>query len=62
MPGTLNGADLARLAIARRPDLPVIVTSGKPPTVALPPGASFLAKPYRLDDLVAHVAGRLARG
>jgi DNA-binding NtrC family response regulator len=62
MPGALNGADLARLAIARRPDLPVVLTSGKPPLVALPPGATFLPKPYRLDDLVAHVAARLARG
>jgi CheY-like chemotaxis protein len=59
MPGALNGADLARLTIARRPNLPVVLTSGKPPTVALPPGVTFLAKPYRLDDLIAHIAARL---
>jgi hypothetical protein len=48
------------LALARRPSLPVVLSSGKPPTAALPSDATFLPKPYRLDDLVAHVATRLA--
>jgi two-component system, response regulator PdtaR len=62
MPGDFNGLDLARRALARWPRLPVVLTSGKAPIGDLPVGATFLAKPYHLDDLVDHVSARLSGG
>jgi len=49
MPGALTGVDLARLLRAIRPELPIILTSGR----AGPEGLGrFLMKPYMPSDLV----------
>jgi CheY-like chemotaxis protein len=49
MPGSLTGVDLARLLRAIRPELPIILTSGR----AGPEGLGrFLEKPYRPSELV----------
>jgi DNA-binding NtrC family response regulator len=50
-----NGLVLARLAARLRPGLPIVVVSGgvRPSADDLPPGAVFIPKPYRIDDIVA---------
>lgn len=54
LPGPLSGLALAHLAAARRPDLPIVVVSGgtRPPRSALPPHAVFIAKPYRVPEIL----------
>jgi CheY-like chemotaxis protein len=51
MPGVLDGADLARLLAAQRPEIGVLVVSGRRPR-SLPNGARFLAKPFMPEDLL----------
>ncbi len=55
LPGTLSGLDLARRCAEIQPGLPIVVVSGghHPRAEELPPGAVFLSKPYRLEDIVA---------
>ena len=45
MPGVLDGVGLARLLAVQRPEIGVLVVSGRRPRT-LPPGARFLAKPF----------------
>jgi signal transduction histidine kinase/CheY-like chemotaxis protein len=54
MPGGMNGVDLAREVRKRRPELPVLLTSGYADAskrAAEAEGIAVLAKPYRLDLL-----------
>ena len=46
MPGTIDGADLARQVAERWPSVGIIMTSGRPFPGSLPPGVRFHAKPY----------------
>jgi CheY-like chemotaxis protein len=66
MPGTLNGLALARRAVALRPTLKVLLTTGYADQIAanesLVVRGELLAKPYRLGDLTARVAERLDAG
>ncbi len=59
MPGRLDGIGVARLLRERRPDLPVIYTTGRPDVLnALQPlGANevLLQKPFELSSLLAAV-------
>jgi two-component system, response regulator PdtaR len=60
-PGEMDGLALADKVSCARPDIQVVVTSG---AIAvsdeeLPGSATFLPKPYRADQLVRVVAGRL---
>ena len=59
MPGRLDGIGVARLVRERRPDLPVIYTTGRPDVLcALQPlGANevLLPKPFELSSLLAAV-------
>jgi DNA-binding NtrC family response regulator len=50
-----DGLALARLAASHRPGLPIVVVSGgvRPAIADLPPGATFIPKPYRVGDIVA---------
>jgi CheY-like chemotaxis protein len=53
--GGRNGFELAARARVMQPNLPVVFTSGRSRRCLedrLPNGATFLAKPYRLRDLV----------
>ena len=55
LPG-VSGGELARAATAIRPAMNVVYLSGVPEQIALdhgliPPGATFIAKPYTLDNL-----------
>ncbi|MDF2446077.1 MAG: putative sensor histidine kinase with a response regulator receiver domain [Moraxellaceae bacterium] len=66
MPGVLSGPALARAARARCPGLPILFASGFADEVhqlesELGEGADFLAKPYRRDQLLTHVAALLGR-
>lgn len=54
MPGTMNGVDLAREAKRRRPDLPILLTSGYADAalrVAADEGFQVLNKPYDIGNL-----------
>lgn len=54
--GARDGLDLARTVRSRRPDLPIIFTTGQPERmVAWPVGVSdiFIAKPYRPSEVCA---------
>ncbi len=55
MPDGISGADLARRLTEARPDLSVILMSGYQDHVAGLPGATFLAKPFSLEHLLAVV-------
>ncbi len=60
MPG-MNGVELARIALVRRPELPIILVSGYGRN-ASDDGADlakvvFLAKPYERKELLAAIAG-----
>ena len=53
MPGRINGWHLAEMARCRRPNLPIIYTSAFPPQLASKvEGSVFLAKPYRVDEIL----------
>jgi signal transduction histidine kinase/CheY-like chemotaxis protein len=53
MPGRLNGMDLAREIARRRPDVPILLTTGfsEAAAAATREGISLLLKPYRIEDL-----------
>lgn len=54
-PDGMTGLNLASAARAAYPDMVIIVVSGHPreSVGALPPGAVYLQKPYRISQLVA---------
>ncbi|MEX2502838.1 MAG: response regulator, partial [Trueperaceae bacterium] len=65
MPGGLNGRQLADAARARRPDLPVLFTSGYAEHAVVhhgrvDPGVRLLTKPYRRSELAQAVHEALA--
>jgi DNA-binding LytR/AlgR family response regulator len=56
--GGRDGCDLAARALDMQPSLRIIFTSGRSRRFhesRLPLGASFLAKPYRLSELINEV-------
>ncbi|MHB1204561.1 MAG: ATP-binding protein [Rhodospirillaceae bacterium] len=58
MPGGMNGLELSREIHRRRPELPVLLTSGYADAVkkqAQSEGVPLLPKPYQLDDLAAAI-------
>jgi CheY-like chemotaxis protein len=60
----MNGAEFIRELSARKPHLPVVLTSGQanldqPEGVAVP---ALLRKPFRLDDLVAALTAAMGGG
>ena len=57
MPGLLDGLDLARMVNRRRPDVHIILTSGRlrPPAEAIPDDGRFLAKPYAGEAVISLV-------
>ena len=60
MPGSMNGLELVERAYLSRPEIQIIITSGKEivPRERMPMNGTFLAKPYDLDDLVNIVGAR----
>jgi DNA-binding NtrC family response regulator len=61
MPGIKDGLDLADCVCRSHPGIQIIITSGKMAIAPerMPPQATFLPKPYHLDDLVSLVANRV---
>lgn len=55
MPGSMDGCALACAVIALRPDMHLLVTSGKglPDNGAYPADIAFMAKPYSAERLLA---------
>ncbi|MEP9380443.1 response regulator [Aquabacter sp. CN5-332] len=53
MPGTFDGLELARRLRLRRPDLPVLVTSGRLDQAGANGATGFLRKPYLPADALA---------
>lgn len=63
MPGSLDGLGLLALTQSGFPEVPVVICSGHfDPTQALACGADgFVAKPYRVDKMVAEITETLER-
>jgi CheY-like chemotaxis protein len=63
MPGGMNGVDLAREIRKRRPDLPVILTTGyvEAARTAVTEGLEVLVKPYPLEVLARTLNAHLSR-
>ncbi len=61
MPGPMDGVSLARRVCRLRPDVGIIVTSGRRriPDADLPGDGTFLPKPYRPDQLIDAVEQKL---
>jgi signal transduction histidine kinase/CheY-like chemotaxis protein len=62
MPGPMDGAALAEAVLKRRPDLPVVLTTGfsEAAAEAARQGRRLLAKPYRIEALAAELAAARA--
>jgi CheY-like chemotaxis protein len=63
MPGPFNGLELARLVHEKRPDVQLIITSGKerPERGAIPDDGTFLAKPYQASVVAALIKTAASR-
>ena len=66
MPGGMNGRELAKAALRRRPDLRVLYTSGYTENAIvhqgrLHPGVDLLSKPYRRQELALKLRAILSR-
>ena len=61
MPGGMDGLELADQVFKLRPDVELIVTSGRLRLSdrALPDHGTFLPKPYRASDLIALIQAEL---
>lgn len=55
MPGGMSGIELAWQISKTYPHLPIVIASGRirPQADALPPGAIFMSKPLRIEDVVS---------
>lgn len=61
MPGKLNGLGLAAYVALSRPEIKIVITSGRVSLGdGLPPGAAFLPKPYLPRDIVGSLRRRAA--
>ena len=61
MPGKLTGTALAREVHRRRPELPVLLTSGNPSADGGVEEFEILLKPYRAEELRSRITSMLAR-
>lgn len=63
MPGAIDGMGLALRVQALRPDIGIIVTSGRPRirSLAMPERGTFLPKPYSPDQLLVAVEEKLGK-
>jgi CheY-like chemotaxis protein len=62
MPGSMDGLELAKAVFERWPHILPVVTSGREPLrdADIPDGGRFVAKPYRLAEVVDTVRQSLA--
>lgn len=63
MPGSLDGLSLSYRIRQLYPDVEVLLTSGHfhPPSGTLPPGVSFIPKPYSAEEILARIAAAAGR-
>lgn len=63
LPGLNSGLDLAWRCAQLKPNLPIVVVSGgvRPTKAQLPPGAVFIPKPYRIQQILAGLDRRMQR-
>lgn len=63
MPGPMNGLDLARRVHELRPDIHLIVTSGKvtPGVEDRPDDGEFIGKPYQMRPFISLEEAAFAR-
>jgi PAS domain S-box-containing protein len=59
LPGEMDGLELAKEVRARRPHLPVLLTSGYAEALTRSPGVPILRKPYRMSALADAIRGAL---
>ena len=61
MPGEMDGVQLASYVHQRWPQIHLVITSGKRyvDEIVLPDHATFLPKPYGIDDLVGVIGRKL---
>jgi DNA-binding LytR/AlgR family response regulator len=57
LPGGIDGIRLAQLARKLRPDLAVVMTSGRAHSLEDIPGAVFVTKPYRPNEVCTLLTG-----
>ena len=57
MPGELDGLDLARMVQEQRPDIRLLIASGRvrPAPGELPAAGQFVAKPWNADEIVERI-------
>jgi DNA-binding NtrC family response regulator len=55
--GQMTGIELVERGREINPDLRVIVMSGQPPTLDLPDGVTFFAKPFYPIELIRELSG-----
>jgi CheY-like chemotaxis protein len=60
LPGDIDGLELAKTLRTRRPDLPVLLTSGYAEALTRSRGIPLLRKPYRIAALADAVHSVLA--
>ena len=62
MPGAMDGVALAEAVLQRRPDLPMVLTTGfsEAAEAAMRMGLRLLPKPYRIQELAAELAAAQA--
>lgn len=61
MPGAFDGLELAERVHALWPNIQLVVTSGQALPTPLPDDGCFVAKPYRLNDMVDTVTSAATR-
>jgi two-component system, response regulator PdtaR len=59
LPGSMNGLELVRRLQVRRPDLKLLMTSGRLPARDSIPAGQFVAKPYDIARVVALIRAAL---
>jgi DNA-binding LytR/AlgR family response regulator len=61
MPGEMDGLELAREISRRKPELPVVLTTGysASASAAAQEGLRLLVKPYRIEALAAELAAAM---
>ena len=57
MPGSINGADFAKISTRLWPSIPVVVMSGleTSESTGMDQNTIFIRKPYTLDEVLAEV-------
>jgi DNA-binding NtrC family response regulator len=56
MPGSMDGVKLAHVVRSRWPAVRVILATGRTRPEPMPPDTRFMAKPFRIDQVLAAVA------